>query len=84
MEEDLKKEIENEVEKDCKGNCGHHGKNRRSNMSSNDCVYGLGLIGAAIYYISTATSFWIGALGILKAIAWPAFLVYELLKFLIK
>jgi len=42
-------------------------------------VYGLGLIGAAIYYISTATSFWIGALGILKAIVWPAFLVYEAL-----
>lgn len=46
-------------------------------------VYGLGFIGAAIYYISTATTFWIGALGILKAIVWPAFLVYESLKFLI-
>jgi hypothetical protein len=43
-------------------------------------VYGLGFIGAAIYYISAATSFWIGALGILKAMVWPAFLVYELLK----
>ncbi len=31
-------------------------------------VYGLGLIGAAIYFISTATSFWIGVLGFLKAI----------------
>jgi hypothetical protein len=29
-------------------------------------VYGLGLIGAAIYFISTATSFWIGVLGFLK------------------
>jgi len=43
-------------------------------------VYGLGLIGAAIYYISVATSFWMGVLGILKAIVWPAFLVYEALK----
>jgi len=43
-------------------------------------VYGVGLIGAAIYYISTATSFWIGVLGILKALVWPAFLVYEALK----
>ena len=84
MEEDLKKEVEKEAEKEYKCNCTHGAKNRRSNMSSNDCVYGLGLIGAAIYYISTATSFWIGALGILKAIVWPAFLVYELLKFLIK
>ncbi|KPK84330.1 MAG: hypothetical protein AMS27_10280 [Bacteroides sp. SM23_62_1] len=43
-------------------------------------VYGLGFIGAAIYFISQATSFWIGVLGFLKAIVWPAFLVYEALK----
>ena len=43
-------------------------------------VYGLGFIGAAVYYISTATGFWMGVLGILKAIVWPAFLVFELLK----
>jgi hypothetical protein len=43
-------------------------------------VYGLGLIGAAIYYISTATGFWIGVLGILKAVVWPVFLVFEALK----
>lgn len=46
-------------------------------------LYGLGFIGAAIFYISTATTFWIGALGILKAIVWPAFLVYEVLMFLV-
>jgi hypothetical protein len=45
-------------------------------------VYGLGFIGAAIYYISIATTFWIGVLGFLKAIIWPVFLVYEALKFL--
>jgi hypothetical protein len=43
-------------------------------------VYGLGLIGAAVYYISTATTFWMGVLGFLKAMVWPAFLVYEALK----
>jgi hypothetical protein len=43
-------------------------------------VYGLGFIGAAVYYISTAPSFWIGVLGVLKSIVWPAFLVYGLLK----
>ena len=45
-------------------------------------VYGLGLIGAAIYFIGQATTFWMGVLGVLKAIVWPAMLVYELLKFL--
>lgn len=44
--------------------------------------YGLGLIGAAIYFISTATSFWGGVVGFLKAIVWPVFMVYGLLKFL--
>ncbi len=42
-------------------------------------VYGLGFIGALVYYISTATGFWNGAYGVLKAIVWPAILVYKLL-----
>lgn len=45
-------------------------------------AYGLGFIGAVIYYISTATGFWTGVLGVLKAIIWPVFLVYEVLKFI--
>jgi hypothetical protein len=45
-------------------------------------VYGLGFIGAAIYFIAHATSFWMGVLGFLKAIVWPAFLVYEAFKHL--
>ena len=43
-------------------------------------IYGIGFIGAVIYYISTATDFWMGLLGFLKALVWPAFLVYELLS----
>lgn len=43
-------------------------------------VYGLGLIGAVIYYISAATTFWMGVVGVLKSLVWPAFLVYEALK----
>jgi hypothetical protein len=42
-------------------------------------VYFLGFIGAAIYYVQNATGFWNGVLGILKALVWPAFLVYKLL-----
>ena len=51
-------------------------------MQGGGAVYGLGFIGSAIYYISTATGFWMGVLGFLKALVWPAFLVYELLKYL--
>lgn len=45
-------------------------------------VYGLGFLGAAVYFIQHAHSFWIGTLGILKAIIWPALLVYHSLSFL--
>ncbi|MCD4666291.1 hypothetical protein K8R47_00590 [archaeon] len=60
------------VKKECKSGCG----------ACSSAFYGLGFVGAAIYYISTATSFWGGVLGFLKAIVWPVFLIYELLKFL--
>jgi hypothetical protein len=42
-------------------------------------VYFLGFIGAVVYYIQTTTGFWNGVLGVLKAIVWPAFLIYKLL-----
>ncbi len=45
-------------------------------------AYFLGFVGAAVYYIQTATGFWDGVLGLLQALVWPAFLVYEALKFL--
>lgn len=48
--------------------------------TSSNAVYGLGFIGAAVYYITQATGFWMGIVGFLKAIVWPAFLVYEALK----
>ena len=50
--------------------------------ASSGAVYGLGLIGAAVYFISHAASFWMGVLGVLKAIVWPAFIVYEAFKHL--
>ena len=45
-------------------------------------VYGVALIGAAIYYIQHADTFRVGVIGVLKALVWPAFLVYELFGFL--
>ena len=47
-----------------------------------NAVYGLGLIGALVYYIQTSDGFWQGVLGVLKALVWPAFVIYDLLKFL--
>jgi len=55
-------------------------KSRGASVS--DAVYGLGFLGAVIYYLANATSIWMGLIGIIKAIFWPAFVVYGLLKFL--
>ena len=50
--------------------------------NSMGCIYLLGLIGAAVYYISNATGFWMGVVGFLKALVWPAFLVHASLNHL--
>ena len=46
------------------------------------CFYFLGFIGALVYYVTTAPSFWDAVLGFFKAIFWPAFLVHGLLLFI--
>jgi hypothetical protein len=53
---------------------------RNTGGTPGNAVYGLGLIGALVYYIQAADGFWEGVLGVFKALVWPAFLVYELLK----
>jgi hypothetical protein len=55
---------------------------RRHGAGGGNAVYGLGLIGALVYYIQAADGFWSGVLGILKALVWPAFVIYDLLAFL--
>lgn len=64
-------------------NCENKGKccKKSGNMGSQCGAYGVGFIGAAIYFIQHAPSFWGGVLGLLKAIVWPAFLVFKALEF---
>ncbi|MEA2015485.1 MAG: hypothetical protein U9O59_02010 [Actinomycetota bacterium] len=45
-------------------------------------AYFMAFIGAAVYFIQGAGTFWLGVLGFLKALVWPAFLIYRLLEFL--
>jgi hypothetical protein len=52
--------------------------------SSSEAVYGLGLIGAWVYYIRGASTWQERLIGFLKGIIWPALLVYALLEFLNK
>jgi hypothetical protein len=58
-------------------NCDHH---HRNYSKGGEAVYGLGFIGAAVYFIGHATTFGLGVLGFLKAIVWPAFLVFAAMK----
>ncbi|MFZ4581557.1 MAG: hypothetical protein ACOYM7_02800 [Paludibacter sp.] len=63
------------MSEDCK--CKNH--NHQANASGG-AVYGLGVIGAAVFFIAKATTFWVGVLGFLKALVWPAILVFEALR----
>lgn len=58
--------------------------NKYSGGGAGGAVYGLGFIGALVYFVQHSTTFVDGLIGLLKAIVWPALLVYrvfELLKF---
>jgi len=52
------------------------------NAGGGNAVYGLGLIGALVYYIQHAHGFWGVVLAILKSLVWPAFVIFDLLKHL--
>lgn len=77
--------MENEKnEQGWNGSCGFRGHMMKHMCchGSGGAFYGLGFLGALVYYLTTATSLWTGFLGIIKAILWPAFLVYGALKFM--
>lgn len=42
-------------------------------------VYGLGIIGALFYYLKDINSLGDFLLGVIKALLWPAFLIYQAL-----
>ncbi|HUD20320.1 MAG TPA: hypothetical protein VMR81_07800 [Patescibacteria group bacterium] len=57
--------------------CHHHGAN-----AGGGAVYGLGLIGSAVYYFQHVTTFGGGVMAVLRAIVWPALLIYRVLGML--
>jgi hypothetical protein len=66
------------IDTEIKKGCGKMDLNKSCTCGSG--VYCLGFIGAAVYYIQNATGFWNGVWGLIKALVWPAFLVFEALK----
>lgn len=63
-----------------KENCCQRKSPKRFNGGMGEGVFGLAFIGAAVYFIQHAPTFWLGVLGFLKALVWPALLVYKLLE----
>jgi hypothetical protein len=66
----------------CSGQ-NHHWKHWHGKQSGN-AIYCFGVIGALIFFLGKTTTFLAVLIGIAKSIAWPAVLVYEALKLLIK
>jgi hypothetical protein len=84
---EIGKAIGTKIEEECKeGECRPWQKKDRPPapgcVGTGGAIYGLGFLGALVYYITTAPSLLDAIIGILKALLWPAFLVYELMKFL--
>jgi len=57
-------------------------KAQHGGAAGGGAVYGLGLIGALVYFIQHATTFGEGVLGVLKALVWPGLVVYKALELL--
>jgi hypothetical protein len=87
IEETIKEAIKEKCENKCgtdSGCCG--GKKWKKSGGAGGgggAVYFFGFVGALIYLFQHGvTTFGSGVVAFLKAIVWPAFLVYKLLEFL--
>lgn len=52
------------------------------NHNGSGAIYGIGIIGAFIYYMQQADSFWAVIWGIVKALFWPAVILHKVLGLL--
>lgn len=50
------------------------------NHAGSGAIYGMGMLGALVYFIQHATSFVNGIWGVIEAIFWPAVVVYKVLE----
>jgi hypothetical protein len=66
----------------CKDEKWHKHKHWHHGDHGSNALYGLGIFGAAFYFLQGATTFTAVVVGIIKAIFWPAFVVFKVLTFL--
>jgi len=58
------------------------GGGKMKNNAGSGAIYGLGVLGALIYFLQHATSFIDGLVGIIQAIFWPGVVLYKALELL--
>lgn len=81
-EKKVKKWIERAIRKFENMDCGKTKVIKKHTGGSCGGVWFFGFIGAAVYFLQDAATFGVVVVGLLKAIVWPAFVIYNLLNFL--
>lgn len=77
----MEKKFKNLVSK-IKSCCQEDEKKHMKDKGGCGAIYGIGLLGALVYFMQHATSFWTVVLGIFKAIFWPGVILYRVLELL--
>ena len=52
------------------------------NNAGSGAIYGIGMLGALVYFLQHATSVLDGIIGIFMAVFWPGVVVYKVLEIL--
>jgi len=82
MDNKTEKIEEDKVDCDCcEGKYWKH-KHHHGHGGGSGAVYGLGVIGALVYYFQSVVTFQEGLIAIFKSLTWPAFMVYRVLQLL--
>lgn len=82
-EKEIEEEIENAIERKIKGTFEQWGKKSKYASKSSgggSALYCVGFFGAGLYYLQLASGFGAVITGLLKALIWPAIVVYKLLE----
>lgn len=75
-------EKEEESAECCEGDKKYKWKRHHKGGAMCGGIYGLVFLGAAVYFVQHAETFWMGVLGIIKAAIWPALIIYKILGLL--
>ena len=76
----MRAKLEDDMEAELQAETANGRRAQRAPAPSGGAVYGLGMIGALVWFWQQADGVGEHAVAVLKAVAWPAFLVYEAFK----